>query len=198
MDTTQKIKDKWNQLHSNAGDRFPEPCTVLKNTSYLLPAAGTALDIACGLGGNALYLAQCGLQTTAIDISEVGIGRLQKQASLRNLSIQAVVAAADCDYFMNTGHDPFDVIAVSNYLDRDLFRVLPSLLKSEGLLFYQTFVKDKADPEIGPSNPQYLLDVNELLALTATLECRLFYDLGSTGQLTEGLRNQSCIIAQKE
>jgi len=92
----------------------------------------------------------------------------------------------------------FDVITVANYLDRKLFSVLADLLAPGGLLFYQTFVREKSDHDSGPGNPHYLLDTNELLSLTAPLVCRVFFDLGCVGQTDAGLRNQSCIVVQKK
>ncbi|HEB99563.1 MAG TPA: SAM-dependent methyltransferase, partial [Thiotrichales bacterium] len=49
---------------------------VLVENRHLLPAVGEALDLACGLGGNALLLARHGLRTTAWDLSPVAIERL--------------------------------------------------------------------------------------------------------------------------
>ena len=43
------------------------PAAVLTEFDHLLPAGGDALDVACGLGGNALHLARCGLSTRAWD-----------------------------------------------------------------------------------------------------------------------------------
>ena len=36
----------------------PKPAQVLSDYAYLLPESGTALDLACGRGGNALFLAR--------------------------------------------------------------------------------------------------------------------------------------------
>ena len=57
----------------------PEPAKVLSDYAYLLPESGTALDLACGRGGNALFLARRGLETHAWDISRNAINELQRQ-----------------------------------------------------------------------------------------------------------------------
>lgn len=194
-----KNRNKWNRIYHDSTDERPLPCSVLADHSYLIPPAGGALDIACGRGGNALYLAMAGLTTTAIDLSDVGIEKLQRHAATEDLKINTIVAAASEAYFAgNTNYNGlFDVITVANYLDRRLFNVLPDLLAPGGLLFYQTFVRDKSVPGRGPSKPEFLLETNELLTLTSSLVCRVFYDLGTTGDASCGLRNQSCIVAQK-
>ncbi len=45
----------------------PEPTRWLVDHARLLPAAGDALDVACGSGRNAFWLAARGLSTLAID-----------------------------------------------------------------------------------------------------------------------------------
>lgn len=200
LKSDNKSRQKWNRNYHKASDEQPRPCTVLNDYHYLLPPTGRALDIACGLGGNALFLATTGLTTTAIDISEVGINKLQMHAGDSKLDIETIVASATEEYFRSNHklHGCFDVIAVANYFDRNLFNVIPDLLAPGGLLFYQTFVQDKSDLASGPSNPNFLLEPNELLVLAESLVCRVFLDLGTIGQTEFGLRNQSCIVAQKK
>ena len=74
----QAQREKWDNNYRGSTVDFPRPCHVLDEYGYLLPASGNALDIACGLGGNALLLAAAGLNTTAVDISEVAIDKLQE------------------------------------------------------------------------------------------------------------------------
>src|SRR3569832_2422999 len=63
--TTQ---DRWDARYREAG--LPgAPATVLLENAHLLPREGTALDLACGLGANALLLAERGLTSHAWDIS---------------------------------------------------------------------------------------------------------------------------------
>ena len=195
----QSQREKWDRNYRGSSVDFPRPCRVLDDYGYLLPASGKALDIACGLGGNALLLAAAGLNTTAIDISEVAIDKLQGYAERANLDVHGVVASVSDYYFasVESYQGNFDVITVANYLDRSLFGIIADLLAPGGLLFYQTFVREKSNLDSGPQNPEYLLNTNELLSLTAPLVCRVFLDLGSVGETDSGLRDQSCIVVQK-
>jgi tellurite methyltransferase len=45
-----------------------------------LPDDGRALDLACGLGGNSILLAQQGLKVDAWDIADVPVAALQELA----------------------------------------------------------------------------------------------------------------------
>ena len=60
-----------------------------------------------------------------------------------------------------------------------------------------SIVKDKTDPETGPSNPKFLLDKNELLHLCKDLEILVYREEGTTGCITQGWRNAAMIIAKK-
>ncbi|MCW8828638.1 MAG: hypothetical protein OQK94_06240, partial [Gammaproteobacteria bacterium] len=64
-------------------------------------------------------------------------------------------------------------------------------------LFYQTFIADRADPAIGPANPDYLLAPNELLRLFPDLVVRLYREEGVLGDTAKGLRNEACLVAEK-
>ena len=95
------------------------------------------------------------------------------------------------------GTEQWDVIVVSNYLQRDLFESIVSALRPDGLVYFETFVKNKSDPSVGPASPEYLLDNNELLNSFAGLSVRVFFDLQTAGSCEQGLRNKSCLVAQK-
>ena len=200
MDT----REKWDRIYS--ADDIPETkaCWVLSEFAYLLPKSGKAVDVASGRGANALLLADAGLQTTAIDISPVGIEQLQSSAQKRSLNIETRVedlsVGSPGTEPLGTGPlgtEQWDVIVVSNYLQRDMFESIVSALRPDGLLFFETFVKNKSDPSVGPGSPEYLLDNNELLNSFAGLSVRVYFDLLKTGNCDQGLRNKSCLIAQK-
>ena len=82
---------KWNQRYDSSPDDFPEASHVLQDFSHLLPAQGDALDLACGLGGNALFLASTKLSVQAWDISNVAINKLNGHATSKQLHIQTEV-----------------------------------------------------------------------------------------------------------
>lgn len=183
----------WNERYRAKANEPPVPATVLVENSHLLPHDGTALDLACGRGGNALFLARRGFVVTARDQSAVAVDALQQAAASEDLSLVAEVADLE--------HLPwppgrFDVIVVSRYLCRALAPVIGNRLADGGLLFYQTYTTEKPEG-VGPSNPDYLLGPNELLRLFGDLEVRYYREDSSCGDLSSGRRNEAYFVGQK-
>ena len=71
------------------------------------------------------------------------------------------------------------------------------ILQYTSKLSNSSIMKDKTDPEAGPSNPKFLLDKNELLHLCKDLEILVYREEGTTGCITQGWRNAALIVAKK-
>jgi SAM-dependent methyltransferase len=152
------------------------------------------LDLACGLGGNALLLAQAQLHTTAWDISSVAISRLQAMAIDKALAnLQAEVRDVELD---PPPVARFDVIVVSYFLARQLAPSLIAALKPGGMLFYQTFTRIAVSAE-GPGNPHFRLGDNELLRLFRPLAIRFYREENRLGDLSQGRRDVAMLVAEK-
>jgi 2-polyprenyl-3-methyl-5-hydroxy-6-metoxy-1,4-benzoquinol methylase len=184
--------DLWNQRYANAAQGTA--AWVLHEHAHLLPAQGLALDFACGLGANALFLAECGLSVSAWDRSSVAIQRVQAAASERGLSIAASVRDVVLE---PPAAASFDVIVVAHFLDRALFPALLTALRPGGLLFYQTFTAERIAGLATPSNPDFVLAPNELLHLCAPLRILAYREDGLTGDLTQGIRARAACVGQK-
>ena len=183
----------WDQRYRDSITEQPS-ALVLSAHVHLLPATGTALDLACGLGANALLLTGRGLETWAWDISPVAIGRLNSYIAQAGLVIHTEVR----DVVLEPPEPArFDVIVVSRFLERSLVPFLQAALRPGGLLFYQTFTKTRTSEAMGPRNPDFLLDDNELLRLFAPLKIRFYREEGLLGDTAQGLRNEALLIAQK-
>jgi len=186
------LQTKWDGIYADS-NQTPHVADVLSAHRHLLPTQGRALDLACGLGGNALLLAEQGLQVDAWDISQVALSRLQSQAEQKQLQIATRQVLVSPD---NLPRDHYDVIVISRFLDRCLCNAIMAALKTEGLLLYQTFIRHKLDPQ-GPSNPDYLLECNELLQLFSPLTLVFYQEYARIGDLRHGNRNEVCYIGQK-
>ncbi len=186
------VQTKWNKRYSQAHD-MPKAASVLVDYSYLLPAKGKALDLACGRGGNALFLAEQGLQVEAWDISPVAITQLNQLAKGKDLSVDGQAR----DVILHPPEaNSIDVLVISLFLERSLCPSLMSALKPGGVLFYQTYCQKKVT-EQGPSNPDYLLADNELLQLFSELKVRVYREDALLGDPQKGIRNQALLIAEK-
>jgi tellurite methyltransferase len=103
------------------------PTTLLVETAEALQP-GRALDLACGTGRNAVWLAEHGWQVTAVDGSAPAIASLQKS----HPAIDARVADLEKPEF-RIAEASWDLILVSLYLQRDLFEPIKRGLKPGGV-----------------------------------------------------------------
>lgn len=190
-DQITSVEAKWDRIYNNTD--LSLAADVLVENSFLLPINGCALDLASGLGANALFLAEKGLVTHAWDSSSVALKKLAHHALQKNLTI------ATKKVFIEPSSLPkntFDVIVVSRFLDRFLCNAIIDSLNQNGLLFYQTYVKIKPD-SAGPKNPAFLLDRNELLNLFNPLNLVAYRENHLIGNLQLGERNEALFVGQK-
>ena len=95
----------------------PTPLLV-EGASHLPP--GRALDLACGAGRNALWLARRGWSVTAVDGSPAAIENLRRRAAHLSVKVDARVADLQkAEFTIKPAR--WDLIAMCYYLQRDLF-----------------------------------------------------------------------------
>jgi SAM-dependent methyltransferase len=190
---SEDLRAKWDARYSEGDAADTRPCAVLERFQHLLPSAGSALDLACGLGGNALLLAARGLETLAWDRSPVAIAKLGRHAAERGLPLRAEVRDVQ---MQPPAPGSFDVIVVSYFLERDLAPALQDALRPGGLLFYQTWTREAVDDR-GPGNPVFRLGPNELLSLFSRLRVITYREEGLFGDPAQGLRNEAWLVAAR-
>lgn len=195
----QSMADKWNAVYVQQECENTSVAEVLQQNIHLLPEAGTVLDLACGLGGNAITMAKHGLCVHAWDVSSVALEKINNYAAKHELNIQTDLRDVE-----NNPPVPnkYDVVVVSNFLFRPILKNICNSLKSGGLLFYQTFCAEKAtnsDYACGPKNPNYLLNKNELLliCLCQGMHILVYREEGLQGDTHKGWRNQAMIVAKR-
>ena len=179
--------------HYDDSDSLPAAAEVLSENRHLLPTSGRSLDLACGLGGNALLLARHGLDVWAWDSSLTAIAQLDQCAQTKGLRLHAEVRDV-----VACPPEPtrFNIIVVSRFLERALAPALMAALQPGGLLFYQTFTAIKIQ-DGRPNNPAYLLGDNELLSLFADLRVRVYREENRLGDLRRGWRNMALLVAER-
>src|SRR6266436_1513971 len=113
----------WDERYSS-GERAAEdidaaPTPLLVETSKRL-TPGRALDLACGAGRNALWLAEQGWSVTAVDGSPAAIEILRSQALSRGVTVNVKVADPEkCESQIEPAS--WNLIAICYYLQRDPF-----------------------------------------------------------------------------
>jgi SAM-dependent methyltransferase len=139
---------------------------LLTRHRQLLPASGYALDVACGDGRHALWLARQGFTVDAIDIAHSALSRLTDLARREGLAVRAV--QADLEHF-DLAAARYAVVVNTRYLQRSLLPALRRGLRPGGVVAFETFLREQA--RIGhPRNPDYLLEAGELRSHFAGLE----------------------------
>lgn len=192
MSETNTFETKWNAIYSQKTS-LPVASKVLRDHQHLLPQQGVALDLACGQGGNALLLAQLGLEVHAWDASSVAIEQVKERAVEGKL----LVKAERRDVTQSPPEpNSLDVLVVSFFLDRALCPVLYDALRPKGLIFYQTYCQDKVS-EQGPRSSDFLLADNELLDLFSGMKVRVYHEESLLGRHDKGWRNQALLVAEK-
>ena len=120
----------------------------------LIPPGGLVLDLACGGGRNAMYLASLGHRVLALDRD---ISNLPNNKNITGIQEDL----EDGSPWPLKGRQ-FNGIVVCNYLFRPLFPTLISSLADDSVLIYETFAS--GNEQLGnPRREEFLLRPGELL-----------------------------------
>lgn len=155
---------KWNGRYQTDGkyQQQGHPSQLLQQFAHLLPPGGVALDAAAGVGLNALFAAQQGMNVVALDISEVGLRLLRQKAKELGVVVETAVFDLTTPYFPP---NCVDVLLNFRFLERAAFPAYRQALRPGGLLFFETFVHQEAG-----DTPPYLLEPGELQQAFADFE----------------------------
>lgn len=155
----------------------------------LIRSGGTVLDLACGSGRNARWLAQQGWSVEAVDRNA---GALAEMQGINRVATQQ--ADLEADPWPYPGRT-FDGIIVCRYLHRPLFPQIATSLAEGGVLIYETFMIGQE--QIGrPHNPEFLLRPNELLQVyEGILQVELF-EQGCIAEPTPAFIQRICALNQ--
>lgn len=155
----------WDERYRKGGRTKDEPHPALVEfASSLEPGRvpGRVLDVACGVGRHAIWLAERGWQVTAVDSSRVAIEILQRRASGKGLAIDSRIADLERrEFIIEPG--AYDLIVVCNYLQRDLFPAIKVGVRAGGVVIVVIAMVDD-DQNVKPMNPAFLLKPGELRA----------------------------------
>ena len=164
----------------------PSPWVVRHAQS--IPARGKVLDLACGSGRHARFLAGLGYPVLAVDRDARALAGVStiKGITTRQLDLEG-------EEWPLAGQ-VFDGIVVTNYLWRPRLPDVLALLAPGGVLIYETFMVGNA--AYGkPSNPDFLLQAGELRQLAAAAGLReVDYAEGYVASPKPAMRQAICAI----
>jgi len=166
--------EKWDARYREgayASRRHPTP--LLERFVDELPR-GAALDVACGAGRNALFLARAGFEVDAVDISTAGLERLRTDAEADDLAIRAL--EADLEEGIPASlplKDRYDLIVMVRYVNEPVLASLIERLDDAGVLLSEQHLATDLDV-VGPQNAAYRLAPNALLDATRGLRVHFY------------------------
>lgn len=186
-------RDRWDERYRRGGwVDADEPTPIVEDARPWLDPPGLALDVACGAGRNALYLARRGFTAVAVDISWEGLTRLNQRARAERLPVFPV--HADLEQFA-LPDAAFDLIVNTRFLLRSSFPAFRKALRPGGLLLFETFNQDENEVLGGDIRPAYVLERGELPQAFADFEILLAEE--GVFERPEGERGLARLIARK-
>ena len=152
-------RTRWNERYE-AGEYADRtyPSELLAAWIDRLPR-GRALDIACGRGRNAIFLAANGYAVDAVDISGVALALARERADAEGLDVNWIEADLDRH---RVERDAYDVIVVARFLSRPLIPRLVDALRPGGHVVYDHHYITPAEVK-GPRSRRFRARPNELL-----------------------------------
>lgn len=155
-------RDRWNARYADGAYASRDyPSAFLDDHIDQLPM-GDALDLACGAGRNARFLAKLGWNVTAVDVSDEGLARVVPDASAGEIAI----VQADLDVGFEP-HGQFDVILILRYLNLDLVRAAANWLRPGGMIVCEVLL---AGTGVGPAESRFRAKPGQLGQAAGNLE----------------------------
>jgi tellurite methyltransferase len=173
------LESDWDRRYRTGLHSSPnEAHDLVRKFVPAMPRQKVVVDIAMGVGTDAMFLARSGLHVIGLEKSSEAIVRARRTAREAGVTLDMIRADAAALPFKigRTG-----TILVFNFLQRDLIHELVRMLAPGGIMIYQTFLKRQVGLGLnGPRNPAFLLDDGELISRLMSLEL-LFYEEGIFG-----------------
>ncbi|MBJ8347743.1 bifunctional 2-polyprenyl-6-hydroxyphenol methylase/3-demethylubiquinol 3-O-methyltransferase UbiG [Antrihabitans sp. YC2-6] len=160
----------WDEKYAKADLVWGAPpnAVVVEIVTVLHP--GRALDLACGEGRNAIWLATRGWEVSAIDFSQVAIDKARTVASKSPRSVRNRIDWATGDILTTTFDGSFELIVVAYlHLPKDerrqvLRKAVDALAEAGVLIVLGHDTTNIADGVGGPQDPDILFTPEDVVA----------------------------------
>lgn len=139
---------RWDERYAGRGAPPADaigPAAVFAAYQEAFPTAGHALEIACGQGLAAVWLARRGLDVWGLDVSEVAIRQARDLARRAGVAGHCRFDVVDLDHGLSAG-PAVDLIYCHRFRDGRLDRAIIERLAPGGLLAIVTLSRVGADP----------------------------------------------------
>lgn len=177
-------------MHIGSGDghaAVSDASAWVRRHSPLIRPGGAVLDLACGRGRHARWLAAQGCAVLGVDRDTEALADLAGVPR-----VQTLCADLEGEQWPLAGQD-FDAVVVTNYLFRPRRDALLACVKEGGVLIYETFML--GNERFGrPSNPDFLLRPGELLEWVSGAFTVVAFEQGSVTFPREAVIQRICAI----
>jgi SAM-dependent methyltransferase len=137
-------RERWDTRYAPAGLVMgPQPKPLVQQLGALLPCTGRAMDIACGEGQLAIWLARRGLEVTAVDISPVALAKLHGQAVRLGLAERIRIIEADLDAGLPPVAPGLALVTCIDFFAPPLMVEARALLAPGGMLLAQVVLQPR-------------------------------------------------------
>lgn len=136
---------------------------LVSETADLAP--GRALDLACGEGRNAIWLAERGWQATGVDFSPVGLEKARRFADERHVAVEWVEADAR-DWHPSSSYDLVGVfyLQLPEPERRAAYRAAAAAVAPSGTLLVVGHDRSNLEHGVGgPQDPEVLFSAEDVL-----------------------------------
>ena len=151
----------WEGAASESG---PDSAPLLRPNAFLasalrqvdLPEAGAAIDVGCGSGRDAVFLAQTlgdTWETIGVDNHKGALERAQRLADGCGVSVAFALANVRKQSLSDLTERPISLVHGCRFLDRPLLRALPEVIAPGGLVVWSTFLDGELPPQAKPPEP---------------------------------------------
>lgn len=165
-------RQRWDERHRATEESpVPAPPDALRGREHVLPRSGRALDVACGRGAVAVWLARRGLQVDAVDVSPVALKAAAALAQEHGVAERVWFVEHDLDEGLpDSCRGPYDLIVCQRFRDPDRYPQLAAALAPGGLLVITVL------SEVGAGPGRFRARPGELRAAFGDLEVLVHHE----------------------
>ena len=186
------MRETWDERYAGGKYSSAEPHKLLIELTEKLPA-GNALDLACGTGRHAIFLAEKRWNVTAIDNSRVGIEIARQRAKEKGVQVDFRMADLEKGEF-EIEPNAYDLICDFYYLQRDLFPQMKTGVKVGGIIISTIHIYG-----VGEEEGNFLLKEGELRKFFQDFEILHYHETSLTDEdAGEHHRRTAEIIARRK
>ncbi|MCX5654781.1 MAG: methyltransferase domain-containing protein [Planctomycetota bacterium] len=135
---------------------------------------GRALDLACGSGRDAAYLALAGYEVEAIDVLPDALERARDLARRSGVAVKTIEQDLKASPVLPA--ERYDLVAVIRFLHRPLLAAIREAIVPGGFVVYEAFHRRDAEDERRALKPSHTLEDGELAAAFEGFELLIVRD----------------------